>query len=85
MYPESVVVGIGIATSISSFIKLMLCYTLSLCYEDVRNSVVMPSFGCYRQTDQQEFLDLQIPSMVMFCSEGWAFQLQTIIAGLISV
>lgn len=85
MYPDNIVVGIGVATSISSFVRLILVHALGLCFEDVMNSVVMPSFRCYRETDQREFLNLQIPSLIMFCSEGWAFQLQTIIAGLISV
>ena len=40
---------------------------------------------CHRQTDQNEFFQLSMPSMLMFCAEGWAFQILTLIAGLISV
>ena len=84
-YPDDTVVAIGIATSISSFVKLAIVLGLGLCYKDIRDSWVRPGWGSYNTNGQADFFNIGLPSMIMFCAEGWAFQVLTLLAGLISV
>ena len=37
------------------------------------------------ENEKSSWWKIRLPSMVMFCAEGWVFQLLTIIAGYISV
>lgn len=84
-YPDDAILAIGAATSISSFLKLVAVVSLGLCHKDIRESWVWPSCRDYNDNSQTEFMSISLPSMVMFCAEGWAFQVLTLLAGLISV
>ena len=84
-YPDYAIIAIGAATSISSFLKLVAVVGLGLCYKEIRESWVRPSCRDYTANGQTDLMSIGLPSMVMFCAEGWAFQILTLLAGLISV
>jgi len=84
-YPDAAIIAIGAATSISSFLKLVAIIGFGLCHKDVRESWVRPSFRDWSANGKTDFMSIGLPSMVMFCAEGWAFQLLTLLAGLISI
>ena len=78
--------AIGMATSISSLIKLVLIVGIGQCHSDVRLTWTKPSVADAIKTDSaSDFYQIGLPSMIMFCAEGWAFQILTLLAGLISV
>lgn len=84
-YPDAAIIAIGAATSISSFLKLVAIIGFGLCHKDVRESWVRPSFRDWSANSKTDFMSIGLPSMVMFCAEGWAFQVLTLLAGLISI
>ena len=86
-YPDDPVYGIGLATSISSFIKLVLIFGIGLVSDDVRQSYFNPFLVICSPNDMtySNFVSIDLPSMAMFCAEGWALQLLTIFAGYLSV
>ena len=71
------IVAIGLATSISSFLKYIMVFGLGLLSRDIRSSFFV-SFQAYwrarnESTEHSNFWRITIPSMIMFCAEGWAF------------
>jgi len=74
--PSDPVLAIAIATSISSAIKTMTLVLVSQSHEDVRNSRV-PFFRWKTFTgsedDPSDIYNIGLPSLIMFCTEGWAF------------
>ena len=85
-YPDDLVFGIGLATSISSFIKLLFIFVIGLVSSDVRQSYFNPFLVICSSNDAtySNFVSIDLPSMAMFCAEGWALQLLTIFAGYLS-
>ena len=86
---DNPICAIGLATSMSSLLKFIMVFGLGMLSSDIRSSFFI-SFQAYwrgrnESTEQANFWRIGIPSMVMFCAEGWAFQVLTLIAGLISV
>ena len=84
--PDDLVFGIGLATSISSFIKLLFIFVIGLVSNDVRQSYFNPLLVICSSNDESysNFVSIDLPSMAMFCAEGWALQLLTIFAGYLS-
>ena len=92
-FPDDLIMALGVATSISSFVKLVAVLLTGLLSKDIRASWVSPletwrsglqSTG-YMGQCKGDFCQIQLPSMIMFCAEGWAFQILTLISGFISV
>ena len=86
---DNPICAIGLATSMSSLLKFIMVFGLGMLSSDIRSSFFI-SFQAYwrgrnESTEQANFWRIGIPSMIMFCAEGWAFQVLTLIAGLISV
>ena len=92
-YQDEPVWAIGLATSISSLIKLIMVFTFGAFSEKVRDSYISlwwtffsrPNGQNTRNDSDMEFFSITLPSMLMFCAEGWAFYLFTFIAVYISV
>ena len=75
--------GLGLATSITNF-NLLLLTVIQCCFnKKVKQAVTCPGKESFRGWG--EYLKVAIPSAVILCSEWWAFEILTIIAGLISV
>lgn len=84
--PDDPILAMGVTTSISSFIKLVSVFALSRFYESVRVSSVPLVWSSLCQPGQKShFYTISLPSMVMFCAEGWAFQVLIIMSGWINV
>ena len=85
-YPDDPVFGIGLATSISSFIKLLLISGIRLLSSDIRQSYISPYIViCSTSRDEYfEFISIDLSSMAQLCAEGWALQLLTIFASYFS-
>lgn len=75
--------GLGLATSITNF-NLLLLTIIQCCFnKKVKQAVTCPGKESLRGWG--EYLKVAIPSAVILCSEWWAFEVLTIVAGLISV
>lgn len=77
LMPEDPVLAIGVSTSISSFFKLALVVGLGLLNSEIRASNFISFQNYWRsrqdQVEKANFWRIQVPSMIMFCAEGWAF------------
>lgn len=76
LIPGDSILAIGITTSISSLIKILLVYALGRLYESVRVSSVPFVWGhnfLQQSSSKSEFYSVSLPSMIMYCAEGWAF------------
>ena len=87
-FSDSPITGIGVATTLSSFIKLIMVLILGFCESDVRKSYISPLSNFFASPTQEvpsSFMTIGFPSLVMFCAENWALQSLVLIAGFISV
>ena len=75
--------GLGLATSLTNF--NLLCFTMVYCKcsAKIRQALTPLSRDCLR--GWSEYLKVSLPSTIMICSEWWAFEILTVISGLISV
>ena len=75
--------GLGIASSIT-YISMYIFVTIySHCLKDIKEALFFPTRDSFLGWGQ--YLQTSIPSVIMMCAEGWAFQVMGIFAGLISV
>ena len=75
-FPANPITSIGIATSVSSLLKLIVILTIGFAYSDVRKAYISPCrnfFSSPTSNSTSSFMSIGFPSMVMFCAEGWAF------------
>ena len=87
-FEDHAIYAIGVATSISSFTKLIFVLGLGFCQSDIRKAYISPCHSFSESPTQcvpSSFMSIGLPSMIMYCSEGWANQLLTLIAGFFSV
>ena len=75
--------GLGLATSITNF-NLLLLTVIQCCFtEKIKQVVTFPGKESFRGWG--EYLKVAVPTAIILCSEWWAFEVLTIVAGLISV
>lgn len=75
--------GLGLATSVTNFNLLTITLIYCHCTPDISRALVMPTKSCFR--GWSEYLKVSLPSTVMICAEWWAFEVLTIVSGMISV
>lgn len=75
--------GLGLATSITNFNLLTITMIYCHCTPDINRALSMPGKDSFR--GWSEYLKVSLPSTVMICAEWWAFEVLTLISGLISV
>jgi MATE family multidrug resistance protein len=75
--------GAGIASSISNIMVFasMLLYTSSI--DEIKEALFYPDRRTFK--DLRKYLKLGIPSALMLCLEWWAFEVMSLICGLIGV
>jgi len=81
---EMGVQGLGIATSITYFTCWLLITVYShFCIPKIRKAFYCPGKESFRHWWQ--YLKISLPNTVMVCATYWAFQILTLLAGVIGV
>lgn len=75
--------GLGLATSITNFNLLTITMVYCNCSSKIRPS--LGRFGRDSLRGWHEYLKIALPSTIIICSEWWAFEVLTVISGLISI
>ena len=75
--------GLGLATSITNFNLLTLTMVYCNCSSQIRPTLGRMSLASLR--GWQEYLSIALPSTIIICSEWWAFEVLTVISGIISI
>ena len=75
------VIGLGLASSITNFIKLAFTFIYSYCSPDINKAMVKPGREAFE--GWIEYLKLAFPVLIIVCSEWWAYEAITILAGLL--
>ena len=65
------VIGLGYATSITYVSMFLFVSVYSLCLKDIKEALFWPTSDSF--TGWGQYLRISIPSVIMFCAEGWAF------------
>ena len=75
--------GLGLASTCKDFVILATVMIYGNCSEKIRTCLRTPDRESF--TGWSEYLKIAVPSMAMICSEQWAFNILTIIAGTLGV
>ena len=75
--------GLGIAISCTNFIKVLLTALYVTCSPDTRRMLQWPQLKS-SFSGWQVYLKLSMPVILILGSEWWAYELITVLAGLIS-
>ena len=75
--------GLGLATSITNFNLLLITMVYCNCLPEISRALQLPDRDSLR--GWSEYLKVSLPSTLMICSEWWAFEVVTVIAGTISI
>ena len=75
--------GLGLATSITNFNLLLITLVYCRCYSKISRVLLRPGRDSFK--GWYEYLSIALPSTVIICSEWWAFEILTIVSGLISI
>ena len=76
--------GIGLATSITHLFKFLFTFGYVYCSRKISKALSWPRMN-ETFSNWKEYLKLSIPIIVILCSEWWACELITILAGMIGV
>ena len=77
------IVGLAIATNISTFTMLFIITVYAHCISSISDALFFPTSDSFKHWG--EYLRLSIPATVMLCAEWWAFEILTILSGIIGV
>ena len=76
--------GLGMATSLTYFTCwLLTTLYCNLCLPKIRKALRWPGKEIFHRWGQ--YLKISLPTSVVICANGWAYQLMILIAGLIGV
>ena len=75
--------GLGLATSLSNFNLLIITMVYCNCNTQIRRVIKFPDRTAL--SGWKEYLRISLPSTLIICSEWWAFEVLTVISGLISI
>ena len=75
--------GLAIAMNITTFTMLLMITIYAQCISSVRDALFFPTLDAFKGWG--EYLRLSIPATVMLCAEWWAFEILTILTGIIGV
>lgn len=74
--------GLGLATSLTNMIKIVLLLLYCLLSPGLRKALVRPTMRDVF-SNWGEYLKMAIPATIILCSEYWAEQMITVLAGLL--
>ena len=78
---ETDIIGLAIASSIKDFVALIITMIYGSCSSRINLvPITMDAF-----TGWGEYLKISLPSTAMICSEWWAFEVLTFLAGILGV
>ena len=77
------IVGLAIATNISTFTMLLVITIYAHSIKSINEALFFPTSSAFKNWG--EYLKLSIPATVMLCAEWWAFEILTILSGIIGV
>ena len=77
------IIGLGLAMSTKDGVLILMTIIYSNCSSDVRH--ILAPFDGEMLKGWGEYLSLSIPATAMLCAEWWAFELLTILAGILGV
>ena len=75
--------GLGLAISIANFSKTAIVVVFICLNKEIRKSVTMMTMNAF--AEWREYLGYSIPVIIILCSEWWAYEVITVLAGLIGV
>ena len=75
--------GLGLAISIANLIKVLIIVVFIACETKIRRALAWPSCEAFK--GWFEYLGYSLPVIIILGSEWWAYELMTILAGLIGV
>ena len=75
--------GLGLAMSLTNFNLLLIVLIYCFCYPQISVALRRPDLESFK--GWKEYLGIALPSMIIICSEWWAFEILTIISGLIGI
>ena len=77
------IVGLAIATDITTFTMLVIVTGYAHCIKSIKETLFFPTTDSFR--GWAEYLRLSVPATLMLCAEWWAFEILTILSGIIGV
>ena len=77
------VIGLAIATDISAFLMLIIITVYAHQIDSVNEAFFFPTMDSF--SNWGEYFRLSIPATVMLCAEWWAFEILTILSGVLGV
>ena len=77
------IVGLAIASSIKDAVLLSTVMVYGCCSTKINIALVPISKDAF--SGWSEYLKISLPSTIMICSEWWAFEILTILAGTLGV
>ena len=77
------IVGLAIATDITTLTMLLIVTGYAHCIDSIRETLFFPTADSFK--GWEEYLRLSIPATLMLCAEWWAFEILTILSGIIGV
>ena len=77
------IVGLAIATSIKDAILLMAVVVYACCSSQISQTLQRVDSDAFKEWGQ--YLKVSLPTTIMMCSEWWAFEILTVIAGTLGV
>ena len=80
---ETDIIGLAIASSIKDFVALIITMIYGSCSSRINIALVPITMDAF--TGWGEYLKISLPSTAMICSEWWAFEVLTFLAGILGV
>ena len=71
------------AAGLKDFIQLIITVIYCHCKPEIRK--VMQPHDCETFRGWGEYLKISLPATVMICAEWWAFEILTVMAGMLGV
>ena len=75
--------GLYMAAGLKDFIQLII--TVIYCHRKPEIRKVMQPYDCETFRGWGEYLKISLPATVMICAEWWAFEILTVMAGMLGV
>lgn len=85
IYLDLELTGIGIAGAISFGLQLLFINLYTYHSKDIKFTVSIYDPRIYQKDEFNEFLNLAIPSVLMFWINWWIWEVMLLVSGLISV
>ena len=80
---EMDIIGLAIASSIKDAVLLCTVMVYGCCSSKINIALVPINMDALR--GWREYLKVSLPSTIMICSEWWAFEILTVLAGTLGV